>query len=298
MKKIGFIGLGKMGLPMAQNLCRAGYSVMVCSSNKDSAKLVVELGGEAVASYKIMAETADVIITIVPADKEILGLYLGEAGLIENMRANTVCIDMTSAQGSTMRLLRDYTKERNIAVNIIDAPVSGGVPAAVSGKLTIMVGCDDVALFEDNKAILEAMGEKIFYTGALGSGSDIKMINQMLNASNTAAACEAVSMAKQLGIDTNILCDVINQSSGGSFVFKNTVPKFILTGEHTPGFRLDLMKKDVGLFVTAAKENEAVMPISELVYQIYKATSNQGKGDRNHSCIAEWVEGNQKKERN
>lgn len=294
MKKIGFIGLGKMGLPMALNLCRAGFEVLVHSSNPSSAAQVEQLGGKSVPSYQDLAKQADVVITIVPADKEIKELYLSENGLLDNMRPGTACIDMTSALGETMLLLEDYVKENNLEIEVIDAPVSGGVAGAVNGKLTIMVGCQSQEMCEKYMPIFKAMGEKIFYTGGLGSGSNIKMINQMLNAANTAAAAEAVCLAKQLGVDLNILCDVVNQSSGGSYIFERNVPKYMLTGDHTPGFRLNLMEKDVSLFMAAARNNHAFTPVSELVYQIYKATSNQGMGDKNYTCILEWLQQNQK----
>lgn len=294
MKKIGFIGLGKMGLPMAMNLCRAGFEVLVHSSNPNSAAQVEQLGGRSVSSYQELAKQADVVITIVPADKEIKELYLKENGLLDNMRPGTACIDMTSALGETMLLLEDYVKKHGLDIEIIDAPVSGGVAGAVSGKLTIMVGCQSQEMCEKYMPIFKAMGEKIFYTGGLGSGSNIKMINQMLNAANTAAAAEAVCLAKQLKVDLNILCDVVNQSSGGSYIFERNVPKYMLTGDHTPGFRLNLMEKDVSLFMAAARNNHAFTPVSELVYQIYKATANQGMGDKNYTCILEWLQQNQK----
>ncbi len=294
MKKIGFIGLGKMGLPMALNLCRAGFPVTVCSRNPGSAKQVTDLGGKTAESYAALARESEVLITIVPADKEIKELYLGENGLLANLPDGSICIDMTSATGGTMLLLQKTAKEMGKDIRIVDAPVSGGVAGAVNGKLTIMAGCESEELFNECMPVFEAMGEKIYYTGGLGSGSNIKMINQMLNAANTAAAAEAICLAKQLGVDLQKLVEIVNKSSGQSFVFEKNVPKYMLTGDHTPGFRLDLMKKDVGLFLQAAQENQAFTPVSELVYQIFKATSNQGGGDKNYTYILNWFEENQK----
>ena len=294
MKKIGFIGLGKMGLPMAQNLCRAGFPVTVCSRKPESAKAVTDLGGKVAESYAALARESEIIITIVPADKEIKELYLGENGLLANMPDGGICIDMTSATGGTMLLLQDAVKEMGKDIRIVDAPVSGGVAGAQNGKLTIMVGCGSEELFNECMPVFQAMGEKIYYTGDLGSGSNIKMINQMINAANTAIAAEAICMAKQLGVDLEKLVEIVNKSSGQSYIFERNVPKYMLTGDHTPGFRLDLMKKDVSLFVQASKENQAFTPLSELVYQIYKATSNKGGGDKNYTYILNWFEENQK----
>lgn len=293
MKNIGFIGLGKMGLPMALNLCRAGYNVTVCSSKPESAQQVAELGGKVAASYAELAKGSEVIITIVPADKEVKELYLGESGLLANIPEGGICIDMTSGTGDTMRLLRDTAGQMGKDVSIVDAPVSGGVAGAVSGKLTIMASCGSKDLYEKCMPIFEAMGEKMYYCGDLGAGSNIKMINQMLNAANTAIAAEAICMAKKLNVDLNTLVEIVNKSSGQSFIFEKNVPKFMLTGDHTPGFRLDLMKKDVSLFIEASKNNQAFTPLSEMVYQIYKATSNQGGGDKSYTYIVEWFEKNQ-----
>lgn len=293
MKNIGFIGLGKMGLPMALNLCRAGFNVIVCSSKPESAQQIVDLGGKTAPSYAELAKQSDIVITIVPADKEIKELYLGENGLLMNIPDGGICIDMTSATGDTMLLLRDTAAAMGKAVPIIDAPVSGGVAGAINGKLTIMASCSDKALFDQCMPVFEAMGEKIYYCGNLGAGSNIKMINQMINAANTAIAAEAICMAKKLGVDLNTLVEIVNKSSGQSYIFERNVPKYMLTGDHTPGFRLNLMKKDVSLFIDASKNNQAFTPLCEMVYQIYKATANQGGGDKNYTYILEWFEKNQ-----
>ena len=128
--------------------------------------------------------------------------------------------------------------------------------------------------------------------GAVGSGSNVKMLNQMLNAGNTAIAAEVLCMSRELGIDDSVLSDVVNQSSGASFIFEKNVPKFMMTGDHTPGFRLDLMKKDVGLFVDSAKQVGEFTPVSQLVYQMYQAASNSGLGDANYTGIHKWYENN------
>jgi 2-hydroxy-3-oxopropionate reductase len=291
MKTIGFIGLGKMGLPMALNLCKAGFPLLICSSKPESAKQVEAAGGKSVSSFAELAQQADIVITIVPADAEILELYTTPGGLIGNMRNGSVCIDMTSAKGTTKQAVADYVTQKGKSIHVIDAPVSGGVAGAREGTLTIMVGCDK-SVFDENMPIFQAMGKKIVYTGDVGSGSNIKMINQMLNAGNSAVACEAVCVAKKLGVDLNVMYDIVNDSSGGSWIFKNFMPRFI-KGDHAPGFRLDLMKKDVGLFVESARGQSAFTPMAEFVHQVFKATSNQGNGDKNVTYILKWYEQNQ-----
>jgi len=292
--KIGFIGLGKMGLPMAKNLCKAGYSVYVHSRNNDSQDEMLREGAYAIDSYNEMAKLCDMVITIVPADKEIQELYLAEDGLVANAGEGVTFIDMTSAKGQTKELVNEAVKAADRNLKFVDAPVSGGVAGAVNGTLTIMTGCEESA-FEAVKPVLEAMGKNIIYTGDVGTASNVKLLNQMLNAGNTAVAAEVLCMSRKLGVDDEVLKNVVSQSSGQSFVFDRNVTKFMMSGEHTPGFRLNLMKKDVGLFIDAANELEAFTPVTNLVYELFRACANNGMGDLNYTSIHKWIEDNQGK---
>ena len=145
-------------------------------------------------------------------------------------------------------------------IRLMDAPVSGGVAGAEKGTLTIMGGADE-ALLNEYKEVLQGMGTRIFHTGGVGSASNVKMLNQMLNAANTAIAAEVLCLSRKLGVDDEVLSRVVNQSSGGSYIFERNVPKYMMTGDHTPGFRLDLMTKDVGLFTETAKEKDSFFPV-------------------------------------
>lgn len=292
--KIGFIGLGKMGLPMAKNLCKAGYSVYVHSTNPISQEEMLGEGAIAIANYSEMAKCCDMVITIVPADKEIKELYLSEDGLIANAREDVVFIDMTSAKGATKEVVNEAIKAAGKGLKFVDAPVSGGVAGAVSGTLTIMVGCEE-STFETVKPVLDIMGKNIIYTGDVGTASNVKLLNQMLNAGNTAVAAEVLCMSRKLGVDDEVLRNVVSQSSGQSFVFDRNVTKFMMSGEHTPGFRLNLMKKDVGLFIDAANELEGFTPVTHMVYEMFRACANNGMGDLNYTSIHKWLEENQGK---
>ena len=292
MKTIGFIGLGNMGLPMALHLCKAGFPLVVCSRNQESANTILRAGGTIASSYGEVAQRADVLITIVPADAEVLELYTSENGLIDHMKDGTICIDMTSAKGETKKIVAAYIKEKQRNIGIVDAPVSGGTIGAQAGTLTIMVGCEK-ALFDECMPIFEAMGKKMIHTGELGTASDIKMINQMLNAVHTSIACETICVAKKLNVDLQILLDVVNESSGSSFVTQNVAAKHLLTGDHAPGFRLNLMKKDVRLFTESARQENAFSPISELIYQIFTGAANRGYGNLNTTGVFNWFDENQ-----
>lgn len=277
---------------MALNLCRKGFDVLVCSSNPESQKRVIAEGGGVIGGFQNMAQTCDVIITIVPADQEIIRLYTKEGGICDHARSGLICIDMTSAKGTTKKAIADHIECTGKDITFIDAPVSGGVPGAQNGTLTIMAGGQEAAV-EQIRDVLEAMGSNIIHTGAVGSGSNVKMLNQMLNAANTAIAAEVLCISRELGVSDEILSKVVNQSSGGSYVFERNVPKYMMSGEHQPGFRLKLMKKDIGLFIDTASEIAGFTPVSNLVNQLYQAAVNGGHEEENYTVIHKWFEENQ-----
>lgn len=290
MKKIGFIGLGQMGMPMALNLCNAGFEVYSHSSTPEKQSRLEEAGAHPIKDFAAMASFCDVLISIVPADAEVNEIA---SVVIANARPGLVWIEMTSAKGITKTAIARSIAEAGKDICLLDAPVSGGVSGAEKGTLTIMVG-GDRDILNQHMDVLQAMGKNIYYAGDVGSGSNVKMLNQMLNAGNTAIAAEVLCLSRQLGVDDKILSDIVNKSSGGSFVFERNVPKFMMTGNHTPGFRLDLMKKDISLYVDTARSMESFSPLGNLVYQIYGAASHQGMGNENYTAVHKWFEENQK----
>jgi len=292
MKKIGFIGLGKMGLPMAVNLCKADFELYVKSSNQSNQNIITQNGGKSIEDFAHMAKECDVIITILPADQEIMEVYTKDNGIIANAKDGLVCIDMTSAKGTTKEKIAELFIASGKNIKFLDAPVSGGVAGATNGTLTIMVGSEKED-YDSSMDVLKALGTKIIYTGQVGTASNVKMLNQMLNAANTAIAAEVLCISRGLGVDDKVLSEVVNQSSGASFIFEKNVPKYMMTGDHTPGFRLNLMKKDIGLFADASAQLNGFTPISDLVYQIYRETANEGHGDMNYTYVYKWFEENQ-----
>ena len=292
MRKIGFIGLGHMGLPMALNLCRKGFEVYANSSRRESQEAFLQAGGHPIGSIGEMARCCDVILTIVPADKEIRSIYTEDGGIIQEARDGLICIDMTSAKGTTKKEILSCMNESGKKLHFLDAPVSGGVAGAKAGSLTIMVG-GEKDIFEACRHIFAAIGAKLVHTGAVGSASDVKMINQMLVSVNTAAAAEALCMARRLGIEDETFLEIINGSTGRSYAFERNVPNYMMKGDHTPGFQLKLMKKDLGLYLETAREQGAFSLVSEVAYQVYQAACNQGNGDKNYTCIYEWLKENQ-----
>jgi 3-hydroxyisobutyrate dehydrogenase len=294
-KRIGMIGIGNMGKPMAMNLLKAGYPLTVYDINPLAVKDVVDAGGTGAASIAELAAGAEVLITILPADRHIIEVYTSENGLIRHLPDGAVCLEMTSARGETVQEIAAHAQKLGKKIDFIDAPVSGGVPGAQSGTLTIMVG-GERGLIDAFMPLLQTLGSKIIYTGALGSGKSVKMINQFLNAANTCIAAEALHLARHMGLDMDILCSVVNESSGGSWVFKNNVPKFMLPGNFEQGFRLELMKKDLSLSMEQAYKDNLSLPLLNLIFQIYQAMCNQGHAADNYNVVSRWVQGLNRKE--
>ena len=283
--RIGFIGLGAMGKHMALNLVKAGMPVTVTyHRNKAPAEELEKAGARLVDNVTEVAKSSDVVVTVLPADREIRETY---SALIDSLKAGSVCIDMTTAMPKTIIDVAGQASKKGIRV--LDAPVSGGVARAESGSLTIMIGGEKETI-ELCRPVLEAMGEKIFVTGDVGSGNGIKMINQILNAGNTYIASEALVLAKELNLDLNTLCEVVGASSGGSWVFQNVVPKFVIPKNFKPGFKLNLMKKDIDLSIQSAKEEGISLPVTSLIGQIYQAVINQGNGEKYYCIVSQWVE--------
>jgi 3-hydroxyisobutyrate dehydrogenase len=294
-KKIGMIGIGNMGKPMAMNLLKAGYPLTVYDINPQAVQEVVGAGGKGAASIAELAAGAEVLITILPADRHIIEVYTSENGVIRNLPDGAVCLEMTSARGETVQEIAAHAQKLGKKIDFIDAPVSGGVPGAQAGTLTIMVG-GDRGLIDTFMPLLHALGSKIIYTGTLGSGKSVKMINQLLNAANTCIAAEALQLAKDMGLDMDILCSVVNESSGGSWVFKNNVPKFMIPGNFSQGFRLELMKKDLSLSMEQAYKDNLSLPLLNLIFQIYQAMCNRGYAADNYNVVSRWVQGLNRKE--
>jgi 3-hydroxyisobutyrate dehydrogenase-like beta-hydroxyacid dehydrogenase len=294
-KRIGFIGLGSMGKPMAVNLIKAGFEVMVTyHRNKAPAEELAAMGAKVAHSLLELAEFSDVVVTILPKDEQMLEVYLSENGLVNGLKAGSVCIEMTSSKPDTVKRIARIALEKQIQV--LDAPVSGGVAGAKEGTLSIMIGGDQSVL-EECRPILQAMGSKLFYTGEVGSGKAIKMINQLLNAGNTYIASEALYLARALDLDLKLLADVIQNSSGDSFVFRNAVSKFMIPETFEGGFKLELMTKDVRLNIDQAADSGVELPISAQIHHIYKDVVEQGLGDKHYAAVSEWIKRRNEDER-
>lgn len=284
---VGFIGLGAMGLPMAQRLVKAGFStVTTFHKRREPAEALASLGAKIVKTPAEIAGQADVIVTVLPADRELEDTVFGQHGLLKGFSSGKVLIDMTTA--TAMSLLKVERAIQAVGGRVLDAPVSGGTAGASAGTLTIMVG-GDPALLEQYRPLLDAMGSRIIHVGATGQGKVIKTINQMMAAIHLLAIGEAFALGVRCGADPNTMYDVIKESSGYSRMMDLRLPNFLLAGSFEPGFKLDLMKKDVNLAVESGKAQGVPLLLTSTAAQVFTAASAAGGGGADFAKAAQFL---------
>lgn len=287
--KVGFIGLGAMGAPMATRVVKAGFQTFTTFHNcREPADRLASLGATIVATATEVARAADVVITVLPADAELKDVVLGANGLREGFSAGKALIDMTTATALSLQEV-----ERSLApvgVRVLDAPVSGGTTGAAQGTLTIMVG-GDTDLLEQYRPLLESMGSRIVHVGRLGQGKVVKMVNQMMAALHLLTIGEAFALGIQCGADAATMFSVIEDSSGYSRMMDLRLPGFLLAGSFQPGFKLDLMKKDVNLALDSARAAGVTLLLTSIAAQIFSAASAAGEGNADFSAAAQFLAG-------
>jgi len=289
MEKIGFIGLGIMGKPMAMNLLKAGYDLTFYARRAEIVKEVEAAGGKSVGSSKTVAEQTDIILTIVTADAQVKEVILGPEGVLAGASKGKLIVDMSTISPLTIREVADAAAEKG--VRVMDAPVSGGDAGAIAATLTIIAGGEE-ADFNRCKGIFSAMGkeENIFHVGAVGVGQTVKIVNQLIGGINMAAIAEGLALGIKAGADPEVMRQVIGVSSGNSTLFQLRVKDFILKDSFEPGFMLDLMKKDLGIGVDLGKALNVPVPIGAAAYQMYAAASGLGAGEQDFSAVCRAIE--------
>lgn len=242
-KKVGFLGLGTMGLPMAKRLLQGGVSLVVTQhANPRPVEELAEQGAEAAQNVQALLASVDVVISILPADAQLNEVFLHPANL-EALRPGTVLLDMTTAAPNTLCHIASVLATKGVGV--VDAPVSGGVRGAVDGTLSFFCGAapEQVALVAD---LFPLMGKSVFYCGDVGAGKIMKSVNQMLAAAHTVLTAEALHMVKSLGLNVETACSAISASSGASTMFKSKFMK-MNSEDFSPNFSLQLMQKDLNI---------------------------------------------------
>ncbi|QWI72953.1 NAD(P)-dependent oxidoreductase (plasmid) [Bacillus mycoides] len=283
MKKIGFIGLGNMGLPMAKNLVHSHYSVYGVDLNKEAEASFEQEGGVIGLSIAKLAQTCDVIFTSLPSPKAVEAVYFGEEGLIENSQPNVMLIDISTMTPQLNKKLAKAAKDRKIG--FLAAPISGGVIGAENRTLTFMVG-GPRKVYMKVLPVMEVLGENIFYVSEeIDSGTIVKLTNNLLIGFYTAGVSEALTLAKKNNMDLDKLFDILNVSYGQSKIYERHYKSFIATENYEPGFTVNLLKKDLGFAVDLAKENELHLPISEMLLNLYDEVSKDGYGEKDMAVL-------------
>jgi 3-hydroxyisobutyrate dehydrogenase-like beta-hydroxyacid dehydrogenase len=285
--KIGFIGLGAMGLPMAKRVVGAGYPTFTTfHRRREPADELAASGATLLSSPAEVARAADVVVTILPADRELKEVVLGEHGVLQGLAPGKILIDMTTATAISMREVEQAV--RAAGGEVLDAPVSGGTPAAAQGTLTIMVG-GEAGLLERCRPLLETMGKQIVHVGPVGQGKVVKMVNQMMAAAHLLMIGEAFALGARCGADPKTLYEVIKTSSGYSRMMDLRLPGFLLEGAFPAGFRLDLMRKDVNLAMDSGRALNVPLRLTAVVGELFSAASATGKGNADFSAAAQYV---------
>jgi 2-hydroxy-3-oxopropionate reductase len=285
-KKIGFIGLGIMGRPMAKNLLKAGYELVVYDIDKAAADEVAALGAALACDSAGVAEAAEIIVTMLPNSPHVTQAVCGKNGIIEKIRPGSVVIDMSSIAPAVSREIAG--KLRAKGAEMLDAPVSGGEPKAVDGTLAIMVGGDE-KIFEETKDILLVMGSSATYVGEIGSGNVTKLANQMIVALNIAALGEALVLAAKSGVNPENVFNAIKGGLAGSAAMNAKAP-MMLERNFKPGFRIELHIKDLINAMDTAHENGSPAPLSAAALEILQSLKTNGSGAEDHSAILKYYE--------
>ena len=286
MKKVGFIGLGIMGKPMAKNLLKAGYELVVFDINQDAVNEVVAAGAKSAPTSKDVAAQSEVVITMLPNSPHVKAAVLGENGVLEGAKPGLVLIDMSSiAPLASQEIAAAVAKK---GVEMLDAPVSGGEPKAIDGSLSIMVG-GKKELFDRSTELLSKMGKSVVLCGDVGAGNTTKLANQIIVALNIAAVSEALVLATKAGVDPELVFNAIRGGLAGSTVMEAKAP-MIMAGNFKPGFKIDLHIKDLANAIETGHDVGVPLPLTASVMEILQALKVDGKGQNDHSGIAMYYE--------
>lgn len=283
--KIGFIGLGTMGAPMARRLLEAGHDVVVHNRTRTREEPLAAGGAGRAADPRACAEGREVVFTMVSDTPDLEAVVMGEAGAAHGLEPGSVLVDMSTVSPAATRRLAEELKARG--VDMLDAPVSGGSEGAEKGTLSIMVGGDAGAL-EGVRPLLEVLGKTITHIGPSGAGQVAKAVNQVVIAGTYASVAEGMALAQRSGVDTGALVRALSGGAAGSWILANRAGN-MLAGEYPLGFRTRLHRKDLGIALSEARELGVSMPVAAYVEQIETGLVGRGYGDEDVSNVARVV---------
>lgn len=285
-KRVGIVGIGHMGLPMARRLLAAGFPVVVYDVAPEGVRLAVADGATAAESLAALGACCETVLTMLP-DSTIIEAVVRTQGLGDAMIPGSTLIDMSTAVPARTVALARWLAERDIGM--LDAPVSGGVAGAERGSLTIMVG-GPRPLFERYRPLFAAIGTTIHYVGGAGAGHTIKAINNMVSATTMAVTSEALALAVKAGLDVETALAVINSGTGRSWSSEYKFPTFVLNHAFNSGFSIGLMRKDVDIALELGQEHAVPLFVAAAAQQLYRFAIGHGLGEQCHTTIATILE--------
>ncbi len=294
MTKIGFIGLGNMGGPMAANLVKAGHDVTATDLSIGAVDRAVEAGCQRGETVAAAVKDADVVVTMLPAGAHVRSVYTEDYGVIANAKEGALFIDSSTVDVDSARAVITAATDKGFAM--VDAPVSGGVAAATAGSLTFMVGGEKQS-FEAARPILEAMGKNIFHAGDAGNGQVAKIANNMLLGITMIGTCEAFNLAEKLGLDAQTFFDISSTASGQSWSMTSycpaagPVPTAPSNNDYKPGFAAAMMLKDMRLAQEAAHQAKAATPLGAQAEALFALMESAGKDDLDFSGVMKLIRG-------
>jgi 3-hydroxyisobutyrate dehydrogenase len=280
--KIGYIGLGRMGLPMAERLIAAGHTLTVFNRSQAAVQRLVAQGAQAGASPQDVASKVEVLFTCLLTPAQCEEIFLGEKGAVHGARAGQIFVDMATIEPMTTRRLGASLAEKGVV--LLDAPISGGPNGAAAGTLSIMVGGESAA-FEKVKPLLDVLGKKIFHMGPVGCGVSAKICNQILTGTTHALVAEAMVLGTKLGLDPQRLFEVLKVSSGQSNSLERAVPNFILPRNFDAAYSVEGIIKDLESAIQAAKASGVRLLLPTIAQQMYQEARGLGHGQKDVAAV-------------
>jgi len=285
--RIGFVGIGSMGTPMSMRLINAGHELTVYDIWEEAMAPPVSLGAKAAKSPREAAQASEIVVTSLPTPQSLEEVALGPDGLLEGAQEGCTLIDTSTVSPSTIR--RVYSEAKEKGVDVLEAPVSGGVVGAEAGSLTVIVG-GEKHVYERCLEILRVLGRNIYHVGGVGTGNTLKLVNNLISLTNVVVLSEGLVLGVKAGVDPETLNDVIKVSSGGSYAVDVKLPRSISKGAFQPGFALDLACKDLGLAIELGREIGVPLQVTTMAQQIYERAKAQGLGRLDHTAVITLLE--------
>lgn len=280
--KIGFIGIGAMGSHMSVNLLKAGYDVTVYDIRREAMKYPMQFGAKPRNSPSELAQSSDIVITSLPSTVALEDVVLGKQGVLNGVRSGCILIDTSTVAPSTIQKIALVMKEQG--VEVLEAPVSGGVEGAKMGTLTIMVG-GTADTFQRCYELLQVIGKNIYHVGALGLGNTVKLVNNLMSLVNVVTLSEGMVLGVKAGVDAETLYNVVKVSTGRSQALEWKLPNKIFPRNFEPGFTIDLTCKDLGLVLSLAKEMGVPLFVTSIARQVYELAKAKGMGKLDNTAV-------------